>query len=145
MAFTDNLISITPPLSEIKTGTPILKIGNDYVVGGIGGNFIPAGQGGGSASMDFYKCAAVNSDSTWSGYKATLQEGKIAGYESNAASGLTYTGVLPVVGHIYTEDARLEITSDIPRDAVFYAPLTTSNTTLTGQTLSNNNVYFYSD
>ena len=79
MAFTDNLISITPPLSEIKTGTPILKIGNDYVVGGIGGNFIPAGQGsggggGGGASMDFYKCAAVNSDSTWSGYRAVLNQ-----------------------------------------------------------------------
>ena len=74
MAFTDNLISITPPLSEIKTGTPILKIGNNYVVGGIGGNFIPAGQGGSITSMDFYKCAAVNSDSTWSGYKAVLNQ-----------------------------------------------------------------------
>lgn len=33
--------NINPDISEIKTGTPAIKIGDKYVVGGIGGNFIP--------------------------------------------------------------------------------------------------------
>lgn len=32
---------ITPDISEIKTGTPAIKIGDKYFVGGIGGDFIP--------------------------------------------------------------------------------------------------------
>lgn len=34
---------ITPDIREIKTGTPAIKIGDKYFVGGIGGNFIPGG------------------------------------------------------------------------------------------------------
>lgn len=42
---------ITPDVTEIKTGTPAIKVGDKYVVGGIGGNFIPGGGGGGGADV----------------------------------------------------------------------------------------------
>lgn len=42
---------ITPALAKIKDYTPVLKIGEEYFVNGIGGDFIPGG--------DFYKCSAL--------------------------------------------------------------------------------------
>lgn len=42
---------ITPALAKIKDYTPVLKIGEEYFVNGIGGDFIPGGE--------FYKCSAL--------------------------------------------------------------------------------------
>lgn len=107
MAFSDALKTITPAISEIKTGTPGIKIGDKYIVGGIGGNFIPAGPGG--SSMDFYKCASVDTTNhKWSGYRATLVDGKYV-YDSTVTSGLVYTVVVPTVGSVYTADCLAEV------------------------------------
>ena len=35
---------ITPSITELKTGTPIIKCGDKYIVAGIGGDFIPGGS-----------------------------------------------------------------------------------------------------
>lgn len=56
----NNIKPITPQLAEIKNYTPALKIDDKYFVNGIGGNYIP---GGPSNSMEFYKCASVQSPS----------------------------------------------------------------------------------
>ena len=37
----DNLIPITPSIENIKDNQPAIKIGNDIIVAGVGGNFIP--------------------------------------------------------------------------------------------------------
>ena len=44
MAFTDNIKEITPAIADIKNNTPVLIVDDKVLVGGIGGNFIPAGQ-----------------------------------------------------------------------------------------------------
>lgn len=93
--------------------------------------------GGYATGMDFYKCASVNtSDSTWSGYKAVITDGMITGYVTSVTSGLTYMGIIPLIGRIYTEDAKIEITNDIPRNPVFYLSLASQkNIAETGQSL----------
>lgn len=98
-----------------------------------------------AASMDFYKCSYVNSNS-WGGYKAVLNNG-IYSFQSDSTHNLYYSDLLPVINHIYPADVSFQVTnlkSVLPRDPVFYAPLI-SNTTETGQSLTNNNVTYTYD
>lgn len=139
MAFNDKLINITPQLSQIKTGTPLIKVGSDYIVGGIGGNFIPGSSQG--SSMAFYRCTSVDaSNSTWTGRKAVLVQG-VYQFQSNSTTGLTYTSVKPSVGYVYSYDGLIKAASlwtGIPTDGlVFHASLSKAmNTSQTGQTIN---------
>ena len=59
--------------------------------------------------MNFYKCASVDtSNSEWSGYRATLNDG-IYSFASTVTSGLSFTTITPVVNAIYTEDALCKV------------------------------------
>ena len=106
MAFSDDLKTITPAISEIKTGTPGIKIGSAYIVGGIGGNFIPAGPG--TSTPNYYKCASVDTtNQRWSGYKAILTDSGCT-FEETLTTGLSYPSAsIPEVGHVYTEQGLL--------------------------------------
>ena len=65
------------------------------------------GGGGSGASMDFYKCASVNtSDSTWSGYKAVLNQDGYYEFEDYATTGLTYN-IKPTINNVYDESCRV--------------------------------------
>lgn len=56
-------------------------------------------------SMDFYKCASVDTSAkTWTGYKAVLSSG-IYSFEKTPTAGLSCNTVVPVPGKIYTADA----------------------------------------
>lgn len=101
----------------------------------------PEPQGGDTpaASMDFYKCASVNtSNHSWTGYKAVLSNG-IYKFESNVTSGLTYgSGFTPEVGKVYSDEARIQSELfGIPTNGlVFFAPLSSAaQTAETGQNL----------
>ena len=187
MSFTDNIKPITPSLSQLKTGTPAIKVGGKVLVGGIGGNFIPDGfanvaagyvtvsdsvvtlhdltnnttkvidklymtdtgvdepqyQGGGS-SMNFYKCASVDSDSGWTGRLATIDDTTgVWSFSSDSTEGLTYGKLpIPVVGGIYAGENCIcrisEYNVGIPQEGiVFYAPFNSvENAASTGQTFS---------
>jgi hypothetical protein len=101
------------------------------------------GKHKGGSSMEFYKCASVDTSAkTWTGYKAVLTDG-VYSFEESVTSGLTYTAITPVIGRVYTADALCEIKklfdgSLIPTEGqVFYVPLAQASTTAeTGQTLT---------
>lgn len=126
MAFSDDLKLITPAISEIKTGTPGIKIGDKYIVGGIGGNFIPGGGGGSSSSMKFYKCASIDTTNhAWTGYLASVDPVTgIWSFAETATSGLAYDRITPVVGGVYDENCTFGVKNyktSIPTDGlVFY-------------------------
>ena len=127
MSFTDNIKQITPSFSEIKNNTPVIVVNGKVLVNGIGGNFIPAGQGG--SSMNFYKCASVGTG-TWTGYKAVLTDG-VYSFEPALTSDLTYgSGLTPEVGKIYDNGALVEVADlwdGIPQAGLIrYAPMSTS-------------------
>ena len=63
-----------------------------------------------SSGMEFYKCASVSANGTWSGYKALFGERYVT-FESTITSGLQYLGFAPSVGKVYSEDGRLSIAS----------------------------------
>lgn len=113
MAFVNNIKNIAPNLSDIKTGTPLIKIGSNYVVGGIGGNSIPCRQCGSSTNMNFYKCASVDTiNHKWTGYKAIFNN--LKGYyefEETITNNLTYDPlmIIPVINECYTNGALLHI------------------------------------
>ena len=95
-----------------------------------------------SASMDFYKCTYVSSDSsmTWRGRKAVLSN-SLYNFQSNSTEGLQYSSITPVVNSIYTQNALQKI-SYLPLDTlneglVFYAPFTSVEpNAATGQSLT---------
>lgn len=129
----NNIKPIIPQLAQIKNYTPALKIGDKYFVNGIGGNFVPSGAG----SMDFYKCASVDTtNQTWTGYKAVQdQVTHIYSYEATATSGLTYSVVTPAIGKVYADGALIEASLyvGIPVNGlVFYASLSETSETVQG-------------
>lgn len=68
---------------------------------------VPANGGG--ASMEFYKCAAVDTSAkTWTGYKAVLIDG-VYSFEETVTEGLSYSAVTPKVGTVYSADALGEV------------------------------------
>ena len=86
---------------------------------------------------------AVQSENTWSGYKAVFDSGTGTwSFESDVTAGLTYTSVTPVVNSIYSADALVVVsmlydgTVTLP-GCVFYAELKDNTTELkSGQTLT---------
>ena len=113
MSFQNHIKQVAPRLSQIKSRQPAMLLGNKVIVAGIGGNYIPGGQGGGGSatSMDFYKCSAVYSDSTWSGYKAVLNQDGYYEFQSDSTIGLTYNSakITPIVNQCYTDGALLAV------------------------------------
>lgn len=90
-------------------------------------------------SNAYYRCAVAGDTTTkkWSGYKATLVDGKYT-FEKTLTSNLYYTVNCPRLGKIYTGDALVEVSGlyeGMPfSDMVFYAPLATATSTaVTGQ------------
>lgn len=90
-------------------------------------------------SNAYYRCAVAGDPATkkWSGYKATLVDGKYT-FENTLTSGLSFTSNYPRLGKIYTGDALVEVSGlyeGMPfSDMVFYAPLATATSTaVTGQ------------
>lgn len=126
---TEGFTDITPPISSILTYTPAMKIGSSIIVGGIGGNFIPGGGGGSSSSMNFYKCASVDTTNhAWTGYLASVDSSTgVWSFASTATSGLSYDRITPVVGSVYDEDCTFLVTkyrTGLPEDGlIFYLPL----------------------
>ena len=59
------------------------------------------------ASMDFYKCSAVYSDSTWSGYKATWDQAQKLWQFSSESSYIEGYIQQPIVGSIYNTDCSI--------------------------------------
>lgn len=69
---------------------------------------LPDGVIGGS-SMEFYRCASVNTSAkTWTGYKAVLEDG-VYSFEETVTDGLSYTIITPEVGKVYTADALIVV------------------------------------
>ena len=93
------------------------------------------------ASMDFYKCTYVSSDSsmTWRGRKAVLDNGAYD-FQSNSTSLVYDIGLFPQVGGIYSSDVKIKVGQvfDMPaKGLVFHAPLFKSQAqAATGQTLA---------
>lgn len=91
-------------------------------------------------SSTFYKCTAVDTENmTWSGQKAVLTDGAYS-FEDTATEGLTFgEAFTPSVGKIYSEDARVVVSSlftAVDEGAILYAPFIDSLETETGQTLT---------
>lgn len=98
------------------------------------GTFITIG-----GSMDFYKCASVDTvNHTWTGYKAVLNSG-VYSFESTVTSGLTYgSGYTPAVGSIYDDGALVYISglwNGIPVDGLVFHASLSSGQAETGQTI----------
>lgn len=96
-------------------------------------------------SNAYYRCAVAGDPTTkkWSGYKATLVDGKYT-FENTLTSGLSFTSNYPRLGKIYTGDALVEVSGlyeGMPfSDMVFYAPLATATSTaVTGQPIAQYN------
>lgn len=62
----------------------------------------------GGSSMEFYKCASVDTSArTWTGYKAVLTDG-VYSFEETLTTGLSYLGGMEVKkGLVYSQDAKL--------------------------------------
>lgn len=137
----ENLIQYS---GAIKAGQRLVKVGNTFMPVGVGGAFAPGN--GGSGSMKFYKCASVDTaNKTWSGYELVYNEAGYYELSDVVTENLTYSGMTPVVGSIYNENATLKIerysrdSGAIPEDGlVFYASLNgdTPNVAETGQVLT---------
>lgn len=135
----DNLIDL-PSGTKLKPGQRLIRIkDNIWMPVGVGGTDIPVFTG--SGSTEYYRCASVDTEThTWTGYKATLSDDAYK-FESTVTEGLSYSGVIPVVGKIYSADAHVCVESlydGITQEGlVFYAPLSESRTAAeTGQKLS---------
>jgi hypothetical protein len=102
-------------------------------------------SGGGGSSMDFYKCASVDTvNKTWTGYLAVCDADGVYTFEETATTGLTYgTAYKPIADNVYNADATIQIMklwngSLFPVDGlVFYASLAEAKETAeTGQSLA---------
>ena len=91
-------------------GQRVVKIGDYYFPVGVGGNYTVAG------GIPVYECTAVDSEeSTWQGKLVSSITGEYIN-TGDAEVTLTFSGVVPVVGRIYTADAgmMLQSSSDQP-------------------------------
>lgn len=129
---------VLPPVEKITAtaeDTAVGKVGMDNT----GNLFIGTFEGGGS--MDFYRCASVDTVSkTWAGYKATFENGYYT-FSTELTSGLSFSVITPEVWGIYTSDALVAVSSIYDGSdptMVFYAPLAVSATANTGQKLTIN-------
>lgn len=95
----ENLIPIPP--AAVPAGTLAIKVGDEIFTPGN----IKIGQ-----SMDFYKCASVDTaNKTWTGYKAVLNDG-VYTFEETVTEGLSYGyGLSPVVDSIYDAEALVYV------------------------------------
>lgn len=91
--------------SKPKDGDKGLLINNKF--------FIPFAEssGSGGTSAEYYKCASVDTSAkTWSGYKAVFDS--TAGtwsFSDTVTEGLSYIGITPVVGKIYSADTTIQV------------------------------------
>lgn len=130
--YTDNnLIEISS--SEVQSGTLAIKIGNNvFTAGNVNAD-----------SMNFYKCASIDTTlSTWTGYKAILNDG-IYSFEQNLTTDiLTYDPLknMPSISGIYTSDATVQVKYlYMGNNMLLYMPLTLSSSIAnTGQPLTYN-------
>lgn len=87
------------------------------------------GGGGSSSSMNFYKCASVDTTNhKWSGYLASVDS--ITGvwsFAETATADLPYDRITPVVGNVYDENCTFEVRgykTGLPETGrIFYLPL----------------------
>lgn len=92
----------------------------------------PQYEGGSGPSMNFYKCASVDtSNSTWSGHLANISDSTGIWYFSSDSTSLTYDRLTPVVGSVYDGGCSFQVVKYkvfIPSNGlVLYAPLSTSH------------------
>lgn len=122
----DLIKPITPSITELKTGTPIIKSGDNYIVAGIGGDFIPGGASEGvdtsdatatagdvSAGLVFYNAEGRQTGTledvtaTLDGATVTVPAGRIKTKQAltvPASSGATVNGNTVTVGKGYLAD-----------------------------------------
>ena len=83
--------------------------GSTWMPVGVGGNFMPGETSGTSA--EYYKCASVDTSAkTWSGYKAVFDSGTgMWSFSDTVTEGLSYIGITPVVGKIYSADTTIQV------------------------------------
>lgn len=98
----ENLIQI--PSTAVPAGTLAMKVGDEIFTPGN----IRISSGG---SMDFYKCASVDTTAkTWTGYLAVLTDGVYA-FEETVTEGLFYDSSVPTIGEIYSSDLSVCVSS----------------------------------
>lgn len=85
---------ITPDITELKTGTPIIKQGDRYIVAGIGGDFIPGGPSG--APVADIVLGQVNADGGFQALSFNGTEASNSGDPEVVENYYTYNGVFPV-------------------------------------------------
>lgn len=88
------LKTINPNITELKTGTPIIKHGDKYIVAGIGGDFIPGGTSG--APVADIVLGQVNVDGDFQAFSFNGTEASNSGDPEVVENYYTYNGVLPV-------------------------------------------------
>lgn len=117
---TANLLAVSP--STVAEGTLAAKIGDLYFVAA---NSVQQETG-------FYKCASVDTtNQTWTGYRATFQNGTYV-FSTSVTSGLSYgNGYQPVVDTVYNDDCTVIAT-------LFTSTLTPA-ITINGESLSGDN------
>lgn len=91
-----NLVSVNP--ADVPAGSLAMKVG-DLVF--VNANAV-------SHETAFYKCASVDTThQTWTGYRATFQNGTHV-FSTSVTSGLSYgTGYQPVVGTTYNDNCTV--------------------------------------
>lgn len=69
------------------------------------------GGSSGSTSAEYYKCASMDTSAkTWSGYKAVFDSGTGTwSFSDTVTEGLSYIGITPVVGKIYSADTTIQV------------------------------------
>ena len=128
---------ITPDIRELKTGTPIIKKGDKYIVAGIGGDFIPGGLSEAGGGIDTDDAIVVKPSDVSEGlvfYNAegrqvgTMPDVVISGVEGDSKIIATlspgrlreqYDVTIPSNLH-NTSDATEIAPSDVPEGLVFY-------------------------
>lgn len=148
--FNSNIQALNPNVTLLK-GQRVIKVGDHLFPVGVGGNFMPGGDSTTELSTTYYKCQSVDtSTNTWAGYEA-YDKGTYFTFAEIPTTGLSYLGVAPEVGSIYSSDGRVKVaglfdgvmTDDTGDTTVYLAGDTTiSGTTATVSTGSvSNGVY----
>jgi hypothetical protein len=112
--------TITPGTSwkNIPAGTYLA--GDQYIAGDE--NLIPEniadgvsifnvqGTHKGGSSMDFYKCASVDTENkTWTGYKAIIDDEGVWSFEETVSTGLLYDRITPQKNYVYDADCTFRV------------------------------------